>query len=66
MMSNRAILGAYRKFLIDQAPTSPLFDTKRFTHHMERAYHAIWDAYRADGDALNRHIVVGPAALRIY
>jgi predicted O-linked N-acetylglucosamine transferase (SPINDLY family) len=37
-----ALLASYRKRLADQALSSPLFDTKRYTRNLEAAYREMW------------------------
>jgi predicted O-linked N-acetylglucosamine transferase (SPINDLY family) len=36
------LLAQYRKRLADRAPSSPLFDTKRYTRNLEAAYREMW------------------------
>ena len=68
----RAALRALRRRLVEASPTAPLFDTMRFAHEMERAYHAMWDAHLAGVDEADaraqpptaravRHVVLGSA-----
>ncbi|MGY3495920.1 putative O-linked N-acetylglucosamine transferase (SPINDLY family) [Bradyrhizobium sp. USDA 4502] len=49
-------LAALRSRLAANRPTAPLFDTKRFTRHIEAAYTAMYERHRA-GIAPD-HIVV--------
>ncbi|WP_448207827.1 O-linked N-acetylglucosamine transferase family protein [Azospirillum sp. sgz302134] len=44
-----ARLGALRDRLAAARTTAPLFDTPRFTRHLEAAYRAMWDIHRAGG-----------------
>ena len=42
-----ATLGGYRRRLAAARETAPLFDTPRFTRHLERAYRTMWDHHAA-------------------
>ncbi|ALJ36733.1 tetratricopeptide repeat protein [Azospirillum brasilense] len=42
-----ATLAAYRRRLAAARATAPLFDTPRFTRHLERAYRTMWDRHAA-------------------
>ncbi|WP_049975969.1 tetratricopeptide repeat protein, partial [Azospirillum sp. B506] len=61
-------LGALRQRLARNLPVCPLFDTPRFTRHLEAAYRAMWETHRAGGAP--RPIIItadnsgGPASAR--
>jgi len=40
-----AVLKGYRERLAANLPTAPLFDTARFTHHLEAAYQMMWQRH---------------------
>ncbi|MBY6263001.1 tetratricopeptide repeat protein [Azospirillum sp. 412522] len=42
-------LGGLRQRLARNRPVCPLFDTPRFTRHLESAYRAMWDIHKAGG-----------------
>ncbi|MHA7066698.1 O-linked N-acetylglucosamine transferase, SPINDLY family protein [Azospirillum argentinense] len=42
-----ATLAAYRRRLATARATAPLFDSPRFTRHLERAYRTMWDCHAA-------------------
>ncbi|MGY0794467.1 O-linked N-acetylglucosamine transferase, SPINDLY family protein [Azospirillum argentinense] len=42
-----ATLAAYRRRLAAARATAPLFDSPRFTRHLERAYRTMWDCHAA-------------------
>ncbi|MGY0715246.1 O-linked N-acetylglucosamine transferase, SPINDLY family protein [Azospirillum argentinense] len=42
-----ATLAAYRRRLATARATAPLFDSPRFTGHLERAYRTMWDRHAA-------------------
>ncbi|WP_434617805.1 tetratricopeptide repeat protein [Azospirillum sp. B2RO_4] len=42
-------LGSLRERLVRNRQTCPLFDTPRFTRHLEAAYRAMWDIHLAGG-----------------
>jgi hypothetical protein len=46
-------LAELRKRLAGNRLTSPLFDSERFTRHLERAYQMMWEIY-AEGEAPRR------------
>jgi predicted O-linked N-acetylglucosamine transferase (SPINDLY family) len=58
-----ALLRGYRKRLAANLLTASLFDTKRFTHHLETAYQTMWQ--RHEQGLIPDHIVVPalPAAV---
>lgn len=43
------LLGRYRARLADNRLTCPLFDTARFTRHLESAYRTMWQTHRDGG-----------------
>jgi predicted O-linked N-acetylglucosamine transferase (SPINDLY family) len=51
-------LAAMRRQLEETRATAPLFDSRRFTRHLERAFQAMWDIHTAGGPP--RPIVVPP------
>lgn len=59
--TNRATLYRLRQHLVENSQTARLFDTARFTDSMERAYKAMWEIYRADGNQTTRHLVIADA-----
>jgi predicted O-linked N-acetylglucosamine transferase (SPINDLY family) len=46
-------LAATRAKLREQVKTSPLFDIKLFTRHMERAFEMMWENYEAGNSPKN-------------
>jgi hypothetical protein len=46
-------LAGLRERLSKNRLTTPLFDSERFTRHLERAYQMMWDIY-VNGDAPRR------------
>jgi hypothetical protein len=50
---NPSELAGLRERLEKNRLTAPLFDSERFTRHLERAYRMMWDIY-ASGDAPRR------------
>jgi predicted O-linked N-acetylglucosamine transferase (SPINDLY family) len=46
LASNTDELAGLRARLWRHRKTSPLFDTKRFTRHMEAAYQMMWERYQ--------------------
>jgi predicted O-linked N-acetylglucosamine transferase (SPINDLY family) len=49
LAKDAALLARYRTRLADQRLTCPLFDTARFTRHLESAYRTMWQTHRDGG-----------------
>lgn len=45
LVRNPAVLGELRKRLAANRATAPLFDTPRYTRHLERAYERMWERH---------------------
>jgi protein O-GlcNAc transferase len=45
-----ALLGTIKDKLLRNRDTSPLFDTARFTRHLEAAYSTMWHRYQSGGE----------------
>jgi protein O-GlcNAc transferase len=48
LAADPARLAGIRRKLADNRLTAPLFDTRRFTSHIETAYLAMYERYQAD------------------
>ncbi|KAJ8602487.1 hypothetical protein CTAYLR_001222 [Chrysophaeum taylorii] len=65
--TRRRTLEILQRALIEDNDLSRLFDTAYFTHNIERAYKALWEAFRADENQTRRHVVVDdPRSSRVY
>lgn len=47
LAGDRARLAALRRQLLETRMTVPLFDSRRFTRHMERAFEMMWEIHRS-------------------
>lgn len=54
----RPALSNLRRRLVEEGPSSTLFDTAQLTWNMERAYKAMWESYRFDANQTRRHIIL--------
>jgi protein O-GlcNAc transferase len=50
LATDRPLLAAIRSRLKDNRASSPLFDTARYTRHLEAAYRGMWERYRRSAE----------------